>query len=95
MSDDQVLDFISVEKVPAALAKQVTALLPVPTIGIGAGPECDGQILVVADMLGMTQGFSPRFQRSYAHLNAVMTDAIGQYVTDVKSGEFPNEKESY
>ena len=86
---------VVLEKVPAALAKQVTALLPVPTIGIGAGPECDGQILVVADMLGMTQGFSPRFLRRYADLNAVMTDAIGQYVTDVKNGEFPNEKESY
>ena len=86
---------VVLEKVPAALAQQVTALLPVPTIGIGAGPECDGQILVVADMLGMTQGFSPRFLRRYADLNAVMTDAIGQYVTDVKSGEFPNEKESY
>ncbi len=86
---------VVLEKVPAALAQQVTALLPVPTIGIGAGPECDGQILVVADMLGMTQGFSPRFLRRYADLNAVMTDAIGQYVTDVKNGEFPNEKESY
>lgn len=86
---------VVLEKVPAALAKQVTVLLPVPTIGIGAGPECDGQILVVADMLGMTQGFSPRFLRRYADLNAVMTDAIGQYVTDVKNGAFPNEKESY
>ena len=55
----------------------------------------DGQVLVVADMLGMTQGFSPRFLRRYANLNQVMTDAIGQYVTDVKNGDFPNEQESY
>jgi 3-methyl-2-oxobutanoate hydroxymethyltransferase len=81
--------------VPAALAQQVTSLISVPTIGIGAGNHCDGQILVIADMLGMTQSFSPRFLRRYADLNAVMTDAIGQYVTDVKSGDFPNEQESY
>ena len=79
----------------AALAEQVTKEISVPTIGIGAGGHCDGQILVIADMLGMTQGFSPRFLRRYADLNAVMTDAIGNYVTDVKSGDFPNENESY
>jgi 3-methyl-2-oxobutanoate hydroxymethyltransferase len=77
------------------LAEQVTKSISVPTIGIGAGNGCDGQILVVADMLGMNQGFSPRFLRRYADLNTVMTDAIGQYVTDVKSGDFPNESESY
>jgi 3-methyl-2-oxobutanoate hydroxymethyltransferase len=86
---------VVLEKVPAALAKQVTAEISVPTIGIGAGGYCDGQVLVIADMLGMTQGFSPRFLRRYADLNQVVTDAIGQYVTDVKSGDFPNEKESY
>jgi 3-methyl-2-oxobutanoate hydroxymethyltransferase len=86
---------VVLEKVPAALAAQVTQELSVPTIGIGAGGQCDGQILVVADMLGMTQGFSPRFLRRYADLNTVMTDAVGQYVTDVKSGDFPNESESY
>ena len=86
---------VVLEKVPAALAKQVTEEISVPTIGIGAGNYCDGQILVVADMLGMTQGFSPRFLRRYADLNSVMTDAVGQYVTDVKSGDFPNESESY
>ena len=86
---------VVLEKVPAALAKQVTEEISVPTIGIGAGNHCDGQILVVADMLGMTQGFSPRFLRRYADLNSVMTDAVGQYVTDVKSGDFPNESESY
>ena len=86
---------MTLEKVPAALAEQVTREISVPTIGIGAGGKCDGQILVVADMLGMNQGFSPRFLRRYADLNTVMTDAIGQYVTDVKSGDFPNESESY
>ena len=69
--------------------------LRIPVIGIGAGGATDGQVLVVADMLGMTKGFSPKFLRRYADLNAVMTDAIGQYVTDVKSGDFPNESEQY
>ena len=86
---------VVLEKVPAALAERVTAEIGVPTIGIGAGGHCDGQILVIADMLGMTQGFSPRFLRRYADLSTIMTDAIGQYVTDVKSGDFPNEQESY
>ena len=86
---------VVLEKVPAKLAEQVTREISVPTIGIGAGGHCDGQILVVADMLGMTQGFSPRFLRRYADLATVMTDAIGQYVTDVKDGSFPNEQESY
>ena len=86
---------VTLEKVPALLAERVTREISVPTIGIGAGGACDGQILVVADMLGMTQGFSPRFLRRYDNLNSVMTDAIGCYVTDVKSGDFPNEQESY
>lgn len=83
------------EKVPAALAAMVTKEVKMPTIGIGAGNGTDGQILVVDDMLGMTKGFSPRFLRRYADLNTVMTDAIGQYIMDVKSSAFPNEKESY
>ena len=86
---------VVLEKVPAKLAAQVTQEISVPTIGIGAGNGTDGQVLVVADMLGMNQGFSPRFLRRYADLNSVITDAIGQYVTDVKSGNFPNEQESY
>jgi 3-methyl-2-oxobutanoate hydroxymethyltransferase len=86
---------VVLEKVPAALAETVTQEISVPTIGIGAGGHCDGQILVVADMLGMTQGFSPRFLRRYANLNEIMTTAIGNYVADVKSGDFPNENESY
>ncbi|MBR1485376.1 MAG: 3-methyl-2-oxobutanoate hydroxymethyltransferase [Prevotella sp.] len=86
---------LTLEKVPAALAAEVTQTISIPTIGIGAGGHCDGQILVVADMLGMTQGFSPRFLRRYADLATVMTDAIGHYVSDVKDGSFPNEQESY
>ncbi len=86
---------VTLEKVPAKLAAQVTREIKVPTIGIGAGNGTDGQVLVVADMLGMSQGFNPRFLRRYANLNEVITDAIGQYVTDVKSGDFPNEQESY
>lgn len=86
---------IVLEKVPAALATKVSQEISVPTIGIGAGNGTDGQILVVDDMLGMTKGFSPRFLRRYADLNTVITDAIGNYITDVKSSDFPNEKESY
>ena len=66
-----------------------------PTIGIGAGGACDGQVLVIHDMLGINKGFSPRFLRRYADLHTVMTDAVSQYVGDVKSGDFPNEKEQY
>lgn len=86
---------VVLEKVPAALATEVSKAIAVPTIGIGAGAGTDGQILVVADMLGMTKGFNPRFLRRYADLNTVMTDAIGQYVADVKDGAFPNANESY
>ncbi len=86
---------IVLEKVPAALATEVTKAINVPTIGIGAGNGTDGQVLVIADMLGMNTGFSPRFLRRYADLATVMTDAIGNYVGDVKSGDFPNESESY
>jgi 3-methyl-2-oxobutanoate hydroxymethyltransferase len=86
---------VVLEKVPASLAARVSQEISIPTIGIGAGNGTDGQILVVADMLGMTQGFSPRFLRRYANLNSVMTDAIGRYVEDVKNSDFPNEKESY
>ena len=83
------------EKVPAALAAEVTKRISIPTIGIGAGNATDGQVLVVADMLGMTSGFSPKFLRRYADLNTVITDAVGNYVSDVKSGDFPNQSESY
>ena len=86
---------IVLEKIPAVLAAEVTESISVPTISIGAGGACDGQVLVVHDMLGMNKGFSPKFLRRYANLFDVMTDAIGQYVTDVKSGDFPNKDEQY
>ena len=86
---------IVLEKIPAALAARVTREISAPTIGIGAGGACDGQVLVIHDMLGINKGFSPRFLRRYADLHTVMTDAVSQYVGDVKSGDFPNEKEQY
>ncbi len=86
---------VVLEKIPASLAEKVTKELNIPVIGIGAGPSCDGQVLVVADMLGMSQGFSPKFLRRYADLNTIMTEAIGNYITDVKNGDFPNASESY
>jgi 3-methyl-2-oxobutanoate hydroxymethyltransferase len=86
---------IVLEKVPAKLAQKVTASVQVPVIGIGAGAHTDGQVLVVHDMLGMTQDFSPRFLRRYLNLSAQITTAVSQYVQDVKAQHFPNEKESY
>ena len=85
---------VVLEKIPAALTSQVCNELSVPVIGIGGGPA-DGQVLVVHDMLGMNKGFSPKFLRRYADLFTTITDAVGQYVTDVKSGDFPNANECY
>ena len=86
---------IVLEKIPAALARKVAKVLTIPIIGSGAGGEVDGQVLVCADMLGMTDGFSPRFLRRYANLNEVIRNAVGNYVSDVKKLDFPNEKEQY
>lgn len=86
---------IVLEKIPAALAQEVTESLDIPTIGIGAGQHCSGQVLVIHDMLGINKGFKPRFLRQYANLYEVMSDAIKGYVHDVKAKEFPNEKEQY
>lgn len=83
------------EKIPAKLAEKVASELSIPVIGIGAGGGVDGQVLVMHDMLGLTKGFSPRFLRRYASLGDVMTDAIQHYIADVKSCDFPNEKEQY
>ena len=85
---------VVLEKIPAALTAQVCSELSIPVIGIGGGPA-DGQVLVVHDMLGMNKGFSPKFLRRYANLFDVMTDAIGNYVSDVKSRDFPNADEQY
>ncbi|NDP28643.1 MAG: 3-methyl-2-oxobutanoate hydroxymethyltransferase [Flavobacterium sp.] len=86
---------IVIEKVPADLAEKVAKSLSIPVIGIGAGGGVDGQVLVIHDMLGMNNEFSPRFLRRYMNLYDEMKTAIGQYVADVKSRDFPNEKEQY
>ncbi len=86
---------IVLEKIPAALGKKVADRLRIPLIGIGAGNGVDGQVLVVHDMLGINNEFSPRFLRKYADLYSVMKNAFGQYIADVKSGDFPNETEQY
>jgi len=83
------------EKIPAALAQRVTQDLPIPTIGIGAGPHCDGQVLVLYDMLGLNKAFSPRFLRRYADLHSIVVQACKQYIQDVKSRDFPSQAESY
>ena len=86
---------VVLEKIPAVLAKQVSESLTIPTIGIGAGNYCDGQVLVMHDMLGINEEFKPRFLRQYATLAQQITGAVKQYIADVKSKDFPNEKESY
>jgi 3-methyl-2-oxobutanoate hydroxymethyltransferase len=83
------------EKIPAELGKKISESLTIPTIGIGAGPYCDGQILVWTDMLGLTVDFSPRFVRRYANLNEIMLNSTKKYGEDIRKGEFPNDKESY
>lgn len=83
------------EKIPATLAKEVSESLHIPTIGIGAGNYCDGQVLVMHDMLGINTEFKPRFLRQYLNLHEQITGAVQQYIGDVKSGDFPNESESY
>ncbi|MDQ7039867.1 MAG: 3-methyl-2-oxobutanoate hydroxymethyltransferase [Rhodothermus sp.] len=86
---------IVLEKIPAALAREVTASLRIPTIGIGAGVDCDGQILVLHDMLGLTTDFNPRFVRRYARLAETITEAVQHYVQDVRHRTFPAPEESY
>lgn len=86
---------IVLEKIPAALAKEVSESLSIPTIGIGAGMYCDGQVLVMHDMLGINTKFKPRFLRQYLKLHELVTKAVQQYIQDVKSKDFPGEKEQY
>jgi 3-methyl-2-oxobutanoate hydroxymethyltransferase len=86
---------IVLEKIPASLAKEVTESLSIPTIGIGAGGDCDGQVLVMHDMLGINTEFRPRFLRTYLNLHEAITGAVQQYIKDVKSKDFPNETEQY
>lgn len=86
---------VVLEKIPAELAKEATASLKIPTIGIGAGRYCDGQVLVIHDMIGLNKGFKPRFLRQYLDLYGMMNEAVKSYVDDVKSSDFPNDKEQY
>jgi len=86
---------IVLEKIPAKLAEEVTGTLKIPVIGIGAGPKTDGQVLVLHDMLGITQEFSPRFLRRYHNLYAEIKGAVQAYISDVRNMQFPNEKEQY
>ncbi len=100
LQDAKMLDEVGcfgmvLEKIPSALTQKVSASVSIPTIGIGAGPYADGQILVLHDLLGITKEFKPRFLRRYADLHTIMTDAVQNYVKDVKANDFPNEKESY
>ncbi len=86
---------VVLEAIPAELAAKITAELPIPTIGIGAGPSCDGQVLVSPDMLGLFEGFRPKFVRRYADLATTIRQAAAAYVADVGSGKFPSEGESF
>ena len=100
LSDAKVLEEcgcfgIVLEKIPADLAKRVAEELTIPIIGIGAGPDVDGQVLVSHDMLGITHEFKPRFIRRYADVYSVMSDAVSRYIEDVKAVSFPNKDESY
>ena len=86
---------ILLEKIPATLAKEVSNHLSIPTIGIGAGKDCDGQVLVMHDMLGINTEFKPRFLRQYLNLHEQITGAVKKYIGDIKSKDFPNENEQY
>lgn len=100
LEDAQVLQdcgcfALVLEKIPAKLAEDVAKQVSIPVIGIGAGGGVDGQVLVMQDMLGITKEFQPRFLRRYANLDTIVTAAVDSYIKDVKSGDFPNEKEQY
>jgi 3-methyl-2-oxobutanoate hydroxymethyltransferase len=100
MEDARLLEEIGcfsvvLEKIPAELASKVSKSINIPTIGIGAGPHADGQVLVMHDMLGITHDFKPRFLRQYADLKTIIHDAVTQYTKDIRDQNFPNEEESY
>jgi len=82
------------ECVPAALAGKISQAIAIPTIGIGAGVDCDGQVLVINDMLGMFERFTPKFVKKYCNLNAQMKEGVKKYIDEVKSGAFPDEEHS-
>lgn len=98
--DAQILENLGcfslvLEKIPSQLSKEISENLKIPTIGIGAGVNCDGQVLVYQDMVGMNEGFNPKFLRKYRNLYSEITGAVEEYVKDVKDASFPNETESY
>jgi len=86
---------VVLESIPRELATRITQELRIPTIGIGAGPECDGQVLVFHDMVGLTSGHTPKFVRRYANLGETIAAAVGEYCADVRAGRFPSDAESY
>jgi 3-methyl-2-oxobutanoate hydroxymethyltransferase len=94
MIEDAGAFSVVLECVPAPLAAKITKALSIPTIGIGAGVDCDGQVLVINDMLGLFERFTPKFVKKYCNLNAQMKDAVRQYIDEVKSGKFPDEEHS-
>jgi len=100
LEDAQILEeagafSIVIESVPSKLAEEITGSLSIPTIGIGAGVNCDGQVLVIHDVLGMFEKFTPKFAKRYAELNKAIREAVGQYVEEVRSGKFPDKEHSY
>ncbi len=95
MLEDAGAFSVVLEKIPASLAEEITNSIKIPTIGIGAGPHCDGQILVAHDMLGMFDKFKPRFIRRYAELGTNIRNAVGEYAQDVKNLKFPSDEESF
>jgi len=93
--EDAGASAVVLELVPRHVAAEITAALTIPTIGIGAGPDCDGQVLVLHDMLGLNEGFSPRFLRRYAELGGAVRDAVGRYADDVRRGTYPDDEHSF
>ncbi|HXE38526.1 MAG TPA: 3-methyl-2-oxobutanoate hydroxymethyltransferase, partial [Azonexus sp.] len=86
---------VVLEGIPAKLAARITAELTIPTIGIGAGPACDGQVLVIHDILGLCEKYSPKFVKRYVELGPIISDALKRYADEVRSGEFPTEEHSF
>jgi 3-methyl-2-oxobutanoate hydroxymethyltransferase len=86
---------VVLEGIPAKLAERITAELSIPTIGIGAGPHCDGQVLVIHDILGLCEKYSPKFVKKYADVRAIISEAVSSYITEVKGGEFPTQGHSF
>jgi len=85
---------VVLELLPVDVARDVTSAITIPTIGIGAGPYCDGQVLVLPDLLGLNEGFAPKFLKRYANLAQTTRDAVNEYATEVRSGEYPDAEHS-